>query len=176
MSLCVPKLDIPTVSGNTFKQHPALKDNRLVLLSANIPNTGDCLWMGYPFENNGDGCAGNWVTFELENEKSIDLQGPWQISSTLFRTYSGIDFSDKCLSYLILAEHIDFPLAAPKIEDMNIENIVYREIKPIVGNIDRYFDIGTAWVKTLKKDLYFLFWRPGSRTSGRIPYTGETNG
>jgi|GEM_PF-1751366 len=119
------------------KKYKLIQDGKnFWLYPTNVPNSADYIYYCDSMDHSGFG--GSQMTFQLENLEIFKFIGPWHSNSGALKSRTGIDLTQKHLTYVVIGEEIEHP-KCPNTGFRNtvIKDVIYWDKEPTIGSYHR---------------------------------------
>lgn len=132
-----------------------LDANGSIWLLSTDPNCADRIYVeGGP---DSDGFGGRIIKFKLTDGTHISLKGPWHSNSKSFKHATGVDVTDKHISWGLIAE-------SGSSFSGEYANIYYIDTDPVISTSNRIEELAKEYAAALKHPVvYFSQGYGGSR-------------
>jgi len=138
---------------------------KIWLYPINIPNPGDLIHMWSPSKSKGgfQGYGGSTLTFPMEDGSEFECKGPWHSNSEALLKATGVDLTEKHLTFVIISRGQEYD--GPK---TILKNILYMDLKPMVGKFERGRELAKAFANNLGEKVYLYSKSDGGSSTGSV--------
>ena len=148
---------------------------RVWLYPVNVPNPGDHIHVWTPPKNPGQpefrgfprhrGYGGSTLKFTLEDGSVLECDGPWHSNGEALKKSTGIDLTDKHVSFVVVSREIGQTKATLR---TIMKDVLYSDTKPHIGKFNRGDEIAKLFVNQIGDKVYLYSKTDGGSSNGSV--------
>lgn len=156
---------IGEASKRVYKKAIDKKDKNRIWLYAAQDNPADNIYVGYPYDTKSQGFCGRWMEFKLEDNTTVRLQGPWHSGPNALKENTGIDLTDKHLTYGCVSLSREDSYQGIFMQDRYYD-LLHADTDWTLGEFNRIDNLAQSYANKLGKTIYYYQESRGGSSAG----------